>query len=159
LTLNAGRSPDAVDALREWARQERISGDWIVVDQARIDMFARATGDSYWLHTDPARAERESPYRSTIAHGFLLLSLTVGDDVDRITALPRVAHVLNYGLDKVRFLMPVVSGARVRVRSRLEALTERRPVCWLLRQSKTLDIQGESTAALVAEHLALVTLA
>jgi acyl dehydratase len=159
LTVSAGGSPDAVDALREWGRRERISSDWIVIDQARIDMFASATGDGYWLHTDPARAERESPYRSTIAHGFLLLSLTVGDDVDRITAMPCVAHVLNYGLDKVRFLMPVLCGARVRVRSRLESLAERQPGCWLLRQSKIMDIQGKATAALVAEHLALVTLA
>lgn len=157
--MNAGGAERAIEALREWGRQERISSDWIVVDQARVDMFAHATEDRYWLHTDPVRAELESPYRSTIAHGFLLLSLTVGDDVARITSLPGIAHVLNYGLDKVRFLAPVASGARVRVRSRLESLVERRPGSWLLRQSKTMDIEGQTTAALVAEHLALVTLA
>lgn len=157
--MNTGGAEHAIEALREWGRQERISSDWIVVDQARVDMFAHATEDRYWLHTDPIRAERESPYRSTIAHGFLLLSLTVGDDVARITSLPGIAHVLNYGLDKVRFLMPVVSGARVRVRSRLESLAERRPGSWLLRQSKTVDVEGQATPALVAEHLALVALA
>jgi acyl dehydratase len=156
---NTDKPGDAIETLREWVSQERISDDWIVVDQARVDMFAHATGDRYWLHTDPARAERESPYRSTIAHGFLLLSLTVGDDVDRITSLPGVAHVLNYGLDKVRFLAPVVAGARVRVRSRLQSLVERRPGHWLLSQVKTMDVEGQTTAALVAEHLALVALA
>jgi len=156
---NAGGPDDVIETLREWGRQERISRDWSVIDQARIDMFADATKDRYWLHTDPSRAERESPYRGTIAHGFLLLSLTVGDDVVRITSLPGVGHVLNYGLDKVRFLAPVVAGARVRVRSRLQSLVERRPGHWLLSQIKTMDVEGQTTAALVAEHLALVALA
>lgn len=156
---NAGRPDDAIETLREWGRHERISSDWIVIDQARVDLFANATEDRYWLHTDPARAERESPYRGTIAHGFLLLSLTVGDDVARITSLPGVAHVLNYGLDKVRFLAPVVVGARVRVRSRLQSLVERRPGHWLLSQTRTVEVEGQTTVALVAEHLALVALA
>ncbi len=156
---NAGGPDDAIDTLREWGGHERISCDWIVIDQTRVDMFANATGDRYWLHTDPARAERESPYGGTIAHGFLLLSLTVGDDVVRITSLQGVAHVLNYGLEKVRFLAPVVAGARVRVRSRLQSLVERRPGHWLLSQTKTMDVDGQATPALVAEHLALVALA
>ena len=157
--MHADGAGHAIDALREWGRDERISSEWIVIDQARVDMFAHATEDRYWLHTDPERAERESPYRSTIAHGFLLLSLTVGDDVERITSLPGIAHVLNYGLDKVRFLTPVMSGARVRVRSRLESLVERQPGSWLLRQNKTVDIEGQAAPALVAEHLALLMLA
>jgi acyl dehydratase len=156
---SAGKAEDAIGALREWGREERISSAWIVIDQARVDAFASATEDRYWLHTDPARAELESPYRATIAHGFLLLSLTVGDDVAQITVLPGVAHVLNYGLNKVRFLAPVTSGARVRVRSRLDSLVERRPGSWLLTQTKVVDIEGQTTAALVAEHLALVSLA
>lgn len=155
---NEDRPDEVIETLRAWGVQERISCDWIVIDQARVDMFANATGDRYWLHTDPARAERESPYRGTIAHGFLLLSLTVGDDVARITSLPGVTHVLNYGLDKVRFLAPVVAGARVRVRSRLQSLVERRPGHWLLGQTKTVDVEGQATPALVAEHLALVAL-
>jgi acyl dehydratase len=155
---NTGSAQDAIDASREWGGQERISG-WIVVDQARVDLFANATEDRYWLHTDPARAERDSPYRTTIAHGFLLLSLTVGDDVAQIASLTGIAHVLNYGLNKVRFLTPVASGARVRTRSRFESLVERRPGSWLLSQTKVVDIEGQTTPALVAEHLALVTFA
>jgi acyl dehydratase len=156
---DAGRPDHVIETLREWGMQERISRDWIVIDQARVDMFANATEDRYWLHTDPGRAERESPYRGTIAHGYLLLALTVGDDVEQITSLPGIAHVLNYGLDKVRFLAPVVAGARVRVRSRLQSLVERRPGHWLLSQTKTVDVEGKTTAALIAEHLALVALA
>lgn len=147
----------AVAALRAWGDTERI-GEWIVIEQARIDAFAEATADRYWLHTDPARAATQSPYRTTIAHGFLLLSLTVGDDVECITSVPGIAHVLNYGLNKVRFLAPVPCGARVRVRSRLESLVERRPGTWLLCQAKTVEVQGQAGAVLAAEHLALVML-
>lgn len=149
----------ALDALRAWIGVERIGSDWIAIDQARIDRFAAATEDHYWLHTDPRRAARESPYRATIAHGFLLLSLTVGSDVEQLSALRGIDHVLNYGLDRVRFLAPVVCGARVRVRSRADSLLERRPGRWLLKQTKTLEIEGRDDPALVAEHLALVTLA
>ena len=157
--MASGSNADgAIEALREWGRVERVSSDWIVIDQARVDAFASATEDRYWLHTDPARAELQSPYRATIAHGFLLLSLTVGGDVAQITSLPGVAHVLNYGLDKVRLLTPVMSGARVGVRSRLESLVERRPGSWLLNQTKVVEIEGRTTASLVAEHLTLVAI-
>lgn len=149
----------AIAALREWARIERVSSDWVVIDQPRIDAFAQATEDRYWLHTDPVRAQRDSPYRATVAHGFLLLSLTVGDDVERITALHGVAYVLNYGLNKVRFLAPVPCGAQVRIRSRLQSLAERGPGQWLLCQQKTVEVQGQANAALTAEHLVLVALA
>lgn len=148
-----------IERLREWAAAERIGSGWVVVDQTRIDCFAAATEDRYWLHTDPERAGRDSPYRATIAHGFLLLSLTVGNDVEQITALPGVARVLNYGLNKVRFLTPVTTGSRVRVRSRMDSLVERRPGDWLLSQTRTLDVEGAAGAALVAEHLVLVTFA
>ena len=106
----------AIEALQQWCTQERIA-DWVVIDQARIDAFANATEDRYWLHTQPERARAETPFGGSIAHGFLLLSLTVGDDVVQITGLPGVVRVLNYGLDKARFLSPVRSGARVRVHS------------------------------------------
>lgn len=155
----ANGSHPEIESLRAWASAERISSGWILVDQARIDTFAAATEDRYWLHTDPERADRDSPYRATIAHGFLLLSLTVGNDVEQITALPGVARVLNYGLNKVRFLTPVVTGSRVRIRSRMDSLVERRPGDWLLSQTKTVDVEGGNGAVMVAEHLALVTFA
>lgn len=148
----------ALRALQRWCAQARCSRDWIVVDQARIDAFAEASEDRYWLHTDPQRARSEGPFEGTIAHGFLLLSLTVGDDVTEITGLPGVAGLLNYGLDKVRFLTPVSSGARVRVHSTVESLMEKNPGHWLLRQIKTVEVQGQADPALVAEQLALISL-
>ena len=147
----------AIEALQQWCTQERIA-DLVVIDQARIDAFANATEDRYWLHTQPERARAETPFGGSIAHGFLLLSLTVGDDVVQITGLPGVVHVLNYGLDKVRFLSPVRSGARVRVHSKVDSVVEKNPGHWLVRQIKTVEVEGQSALALVAEQLALVSL-
>ena len=147
----------AIEALQQWCTQERIA-DWVVIDQARIDAFANATEDRYWLHTQPERARAETPFGGSIAHGFLLLSLTVGDDVVQITGLPGVVRVLNYGLDKVRFLSPVRSGARVRVHSKVDSVVEKNPGHWLVRQIKTVEVEGQSGPALVAEQLALVSL-
>ena len=148
----------AIEALQQWCTQERIA-DWVVIDQARVDAFANATEDRYWLHTQPERARAETPFGGSIAHGFLLLSLTVGDDVVQITGLPGVVRVLNYGLDKARFLSPVRSGARVRVHSKVDSLVEKNPGQWLVRQIKTVEVEGQSGPALVAEQLALVSLA
>ena len=147
----------AIEALQQWCAQERIA-DWVVIDQARIDAFANATEDRYWLHTQPERARAETPFGGSIAHGFLLLSLTVGDDVVQITGLPGVVRVLNYGLDKVRFLSPVRSDARVRVHSKVDSVVEKNPGHWLVRQIKTVEVEGQSGPALVAEQLALVSL-
>ena len=147
----------AIEALQQWCTQERIA-DWVVIDQARIDAFANATEDRYWLHTQPERARAETPFGGSIAHGFLLLSLTVGDDVVQITGLPGVVRVLNYGLDKARFLSPVRSDARVRVHSKVDSVVEKNPGHWLVRQIKTVEVEGQSGPALVAEQLALVSL-
>ena len=147
----------AIEALQQWCTQERIA-DWVVIDQARIDAFANATEDRYWLHTQPERARAETPFGGSIAHGFLLLSLTVGDDVVQITGLPGVVRVLNYGLDKSRFLSPVRSDARVRVHSKVDSVVEKNPGHWLVRQIKTVEVEGQSGPALVAEQLALVSL-
>ena len=147
----------AIEALQQWCTQERIA-DWVVIDQARVDAFANATEDRYWLHTQPERARADTPFGGSIAHGFLLLSLTVGDDVVQITGLPGVVRVLNYGLDKVRFLSPVRSDARVRVHSKVDSVVEKNPGHWLVRQIKTVEVEGQSGPALVAEQLALVSL-
>ena len=150
---------EALHALRLWCASDRCSADWITIEQARIDGFAESTGDRYWLHTDPRRARAQGPFGGTIAHGFLLLSMTVDDDVAQITRLPGVGHVLNYGLDKVRFLAPVVCGAQVRVHSHVESLLEKRPGPWLLRQAKTIEVKGQAGPALAAEQLSLLVLA
>jgi len=150
--------PTALQALRQWAASERLSAG-TPITQSRIDTFADATGDHNWIHVDPLRARAELPGGQTIAHGFLLLSLTVEDDVAALTGFPGIAHVLNYGLNKVRFLAPVPSGSEVRVRSQLVALEARQPGQWLLTQRKAVERVADGELALVAEHLSLIVLA
>ncbi len=148
----AGNVPQALRARLELVDSP---GAWIAIEQSRIDAFAHCTGDDYWLHTDPARARREGPYAGTIAHGFLLLSLIAGEGAIHLDSVPGVAHVLNYGLDRVRFITPVMSGARVRIHTRVDDLAEKEPGRWLLRQEKRIEVEGESRPALVATHLVM----
>jgi acyl dehydratase len=106
--------PD-VTALRDRIGDEIAVGDWFPITQSRIDRFAEATGDRQWIHVDPVRAAAESPFKTTIAHGFLTLSLvsTLLRDAMTFTGL-RLA--VNYGLNRVRFVSPVPSGSRIRGR-------------------------------------------
>ncbi|WP_350260375.1 MaoC family dehydratase [Stenotrophomonas riyadhensis] len=150
--------PPALVALQQWAASERVSGV-TRVDQTRIDAFADATGDHNWIHVDPGRAQAQLPGGQTIAHGFLLLSLTVQDDVAALAGFPGIDHVLNYGLNKVRFLAPVPSGSGVRVRSQLVSLDARQPGQWLLTQRKAVERVADGALALVAEQLSLIVVA
>lgn len=149
--------PPALQAVQQWAASERLSGV-TCLDQARIDAFADATGDHNWIHVDPARAQAQMPGGRTIAHGFLLLSLTVEDDVAALAGFPGIAHVLNYGLNKIRFLAPVPSGSGVRVRSQLVSLDARQPGQWLLIQRKAVERVADGELALVAEQLSLIVI-
>ncbi|RST86794.1 MaoC family dehydratase [Aquibium carbonis] len=129
---------------------------WVTVDQAMIDQFAATTGDHQWIHVDTARAQRESPFGSTVAHGYLTLSLVAVMSYE-IGAVPdNVGTTLNYGLDKVRFLAPVKSGSRVRMRSHLTSLDEKAPGQYLMKCVATIEIEGEARPALIAETLALL---
>lgn len=150
--------PVALHALQQWAASERLGGSTRIT-QSRIDAFAGATGDHNWIHTDPVRAQAGLPGGQTIAHGFLLLSLTVEADVAALASFPGIAHVLNYGLNKVRFLAPVASGSEIRVRSRLVSLEARQPGQWLLTQHKTVELVPGGEVALVAEQLSLIVTA
>jgi acyl dehydratase len=98
-----------------------FASDWITIDQERVSRFADTTEDRQWIHVDPDRAARESPYGTTIAHGFLTLSLVshLFEDTVRVN---RVRFAINYGLNRVRFPSPVPAGSRVRARFRLEAV-------------------------------------
>jgi len=142
--------------LGEFAGREIGTSGWHVVDQRRIDEFAECTGDRQWIHVDVERAQRESPYGGTIAHGYLTLSLAASLSIEA-GIIPRdAAAALNYGLDKVRFVAPVKAGSRVRNRVVLlgsEAKGEGRA---LIRVQNTIEIEGEPKPALIAESLALL---
>ncbi|MEX0405379.1 MaoC family dehydratase [Aquibium sp. LZ166] len=129
---------------------------WIAVDQDMIDRFADTTQDRQWIHVDVDRARRESPFGTTIAHGYLTLSLIPVMSYE-IGARPAgVAATLNYGLDKVRFLTPVRAGSRVRMRTRLLSFEPKGAGQFLMKSLNTIEIEGEEKPALIAETLALL---
>lgn len=108
----AKKSFDSIAAIKAFVGQPPVSGDPILVDQATIDAFAEVARDKQWIHVDPARAAAESPFKTTIAHGLLTLSLITGW-YHRCFAFPGRKMGLNYGFDKVRFTSPVPCGSRL----------------------------------------------
>ena len=132
-----------------------ISG-WHTVDQARIDQFAACTGDRQWIHVDVERARRESPFGGPIAHGYLTLSLAAATMMEVGVIPPDAATGLNYGLDKVRFIAPVKAGARVRNRVQLTGAEPQDGGRMLLKLRCSLEVEGETKPALVAETLCLL---
>jgi acyl dehydratase len=97
-------------------------GDWLTVDQQRIDEFAHATSDEQWIHTDPVRAA-DGPFGTTIAHGFLTLSL-LAPLFDELVAFEDAALTINYGLERVRFPAPVPVGSRIRATFEVDSVQE-----------------------------------
>ncbi|MCE9605205.1 MAG: MaoC family dehydratase [Planctomycetia bacterium] len=114
----AARTITGLEELQSFVGKRLGSSDWFDVTQARIDAFAEATGDRQWIHCDPARAAVESPYGTTSAHGFFTLSLCI-QLADTSFHIAGVKMIVNYGLNRVRFPMPVKVGSRIRMNSDL----------------------------------------
>ena len=130
--------------------QELLS-KWRSIEQARIDEFARATDDAQWIHTDP-EAAAAGPFGTTIAHGFLTLSLVVPMFDEALPPLEGYGMTVNYGLNRVRFTSPVPSGARIRGRFRIEDV-ENVSSGKQARVSATIELEGQEKPACVAEAL------
>lgn len=129
--------------------------NWILVDQSMIDQFATTTHDTQWIHVDPERAAKETPFGGTIAHGFLTLSLASRFAYDCFPMLPGQVMGINYGMNKLRFLKPVVAGSRLRGRFTLQAVRARGTEKMMRENLLTIEIEGEKTPALIAEWLGL----
>jgi acyl dehydratase len=133
--------------------EETHVSDWLPVTQELVDMFANATGDKQWIHVDEQRAKAESPYGSTIAHGYLTLSLypmlrgLVNSDEP---IFPGVTNVINYGLNKLRFTNAVKVGSKIRARCSLISIEEVKNSLQLTEQY-TVEIEGQERPACVAE--------
>jgi len=129
------------------------TSEWVAIDQSMIDDFARITGDTNWIHVDTARATRELPGGRTIAHGLLTLSLIthLGATLCRIR---RRSKGVNYGSNRVRFINPVLCGARVRLHRSLKAFD---PIDGGARVTfdNTVEIEGEARPAMVAESISV----
>lgn len=143
---------DTLERLRRLVGTEVGVSDWFTVDQDRIDAFADATEDHQWIHVDAERAAA-GPFGTTIAHGFLTLSLLVAltGAVEIDVGEPKLA--INYGLDRVRFTSPVPAGSRIRARVELTSVEEVKGGLQVKR-TVTVERQGEERPALVAETLA-----
>jgi acyl dehydratase len=127
--------------------------DWIVIDQARINGFADATEDHQWIHVDVERARRELPTGSTIAHGYLLVSL-MPRLLDTFVEFVGVTRVINYGLNDVRFKAMVPAGKRVRMRSKLRSARQRAGGTQVILEN-TMEVEGEKKPAFTAETIVL----
>jgi acyl dehydratase len=140
-------------SLKNKLGKETYLGEWYLLDQRCINQFAEATGDNQWIHTDSERAKLCSPFKSTIAHGFLTLALipALTETIDpEKTPYPEAKMVMMYGLNKVRYLYPIKTGSRVRARIHLIGLT-------LVKQSievvnkVSIEVENRSHPACIAE--------
>lgn len=143
------------DQSQNYTGKETGVSDWIEIDQQRINQFAEATGDHQYIHVDPERAAK-TPFGSTIAHGFLTLSLmSMLSAKNGGIKLDNAVMGINYGLDKVRFINPVKTGQRIRARFELVSAEEKKPKHYLLKHNVTIEIDGEDKPALIAEWLGM----
>ena len=143
-----------VAELNDYVGKELGRSEWLTIDQERINLFAEATGDFQFIHVDPVKAA-QTPFGSTIAHGFLSLSL-MPKLMEDILILPEgVKMVVNYGLDSVRFIQPVKVDSKVRLKVDMVEVTEKKPGQWLLKATATLEIEGSDKPAYIAEPLSL----
>ncbi len=144
----------SVEDFKNSAGTELGPSDWLLIDQQRINIFADATNDHQFIHVDAEKAAATT-FGSTIAHGFLSLSL-ISHLVGQIMLKPKGTVMgINYGSDKVRFLQPVKVNSRVRARARVEKVSVRPGGQFLVKSTITVEIENEQRPALVAEILSL----
>jgi len=141
--------------IQAFVGRELGASAWMTLDQQRIDEFAHCTGDRQWIHVDVERARRESPLGTTIAHGYLTLAMVAQSTFEVLVEPAGIAQALNYGLDRVRFLAPVKSGARVRNRIKLLAAEAKGEGRFLLTTENTIEIENEAKPALIAQVLVM----
>jgi acyl dehydratase len=139
---------NGIEELKTLTGQEIGISDWINVTQEMIDRFADVTGDHQWIHVDPERAKRETPFGSTIAHGFLTVSLLPQLSQQTLVVQGDFKMRINYGFNRLRFVSPVRSGSRIRARFTAQKVTDNE-VTWLV----TVEVEGQDKPAVVAEWL------
>ena len=143
-----------VAELKDQVGKELGKSEWLTIDQERINQFAECTGDHQFIHVDPEKAKL-TPFGTTIAHGFLSLSL-VPMLMEKIMIMPQgLKMAVNYGLDSVRFIQPVKVDSKVRLVVTLIDANEKNPGQWLLKARAVLEIEGQEKPAYIAEPLTL----
>ena len=136
--------------LPNYENKELGKSDWILIDQDRINEFAKATNDYQWIHVDEDRAKKELPTKSTIAHGFLTLSLMthLGETVWEVKD---ATQIINYGLNKVRFLEMVPCQSKVRLRVKIKSVVDLKSKGYKVIGESTMEIEGHERPAFIAE--------
>lgn len=129
------------------------TSEWWLIDQARIDKFAEATGDFQWIHVDPEKA-KASKFGTTIAHGYLTLSLLAGMRF-KTFAVTQTSMAVNYGMNKVRFLAPVPSGSRLRAKYELANINERQDGGLECTFAATVELEGATKPACIAQTISV----
>jgi acyl dehydratase len=155
----ATNGENAYQALLATVGQPEGTSDWFTVDQKRIDAFAEVTEDRQFIHVDPQKSAELSPYGVTIAHGFLTLSLLshlAATIPQNVKALEGVVMGVNYGFEKVRFVAPVPVDSKIRATSVLAAVDQKDPNTLQVTRTVTVEIEGESKPALVADWVTRV---
>jgi acyl dehydratase len=150
------KPPIPLDAYQAMVGKEIGVSSWHLVDQPRIDTYADVIEDHQFIHVDPERAKKETAFGTTIAHGFLTMSLLSVMSYEVMPVIAGTTMGVNYGFDKLRFISPVRSGKRVRGRFVLAEAKLRKPNELLSRTNVTVEIEGEDKPALVAEWLGLI---
>jgi len=143
-----------VEKLKTMIGQDNGKSDWVLIDQERVNRFADATDDHQWIHVDVEQAKK-GPFGGTIAHGFLILSLTPLFSSSGKYLPEGMKMVLNYGLNKVRFIAPVSTGSRARSKMVISGVEEKNPGRLLVTTTHTIEIEGQDKPACIAETLAM----
>ncbi|WP_315784972.1 MULTISPECIES: MaoC family dehydratase [unclassified Bradyrhizobium] len=151
------KPPISLAAYQAMVGQEIGVSSWHVLDQKRIDTYADVIEDHQFIHVDSGKA-KATPFGTTIAHGFLTMSLLSVMSYEVMPAIEGTAMGVNYGFDKLRFISPVKSGKRVRGRFVLAEATLRKPKELQSRTNVTVEIEGEEKPALVADWIGLIYL-
>jgi acyl dehydratase len=153
----SSNAENALAVLKKFEGKEEGTSDWHTIDQTQINLFADATLDRQFIHVDPEMAAKVSPYKVTIAHGFLTLSLIpyLGSSIKPVdlAMYEGLMMGINYGLDKVRFPNPVKVNSKVRSRRELISAELVSPNTIQLKQKVTVEIEGEAKPGCVAETL------
>jgi len=150
------KPPISLSAYQQMLGREVGVSSWHLVDQSRINLFADVIEDHQFIHIDPERAKRETPFGSTVAHGFLTMSLMSIMSYEVMPVIEGTTMGVNYGFDKLRFISPVRAGSRVRGRFTLMEAKLRKPTELLSRTSVSVEIEGEEKPAIVADWIGLI---
>lgn len=143
-------SVSEISELKDHVGRDLGESEWVLVDQERIDAFARATGDQQWIHVDVDRATADSPFGGTIAHGYLTLGLAPAL-LPELLAIEKCSRVVNYGIEKLRFKEPVRAGSRVRVGARLAHFREIKGSAARVTLALRWELEGAKRPACTAE--------